>query len=125
MQTAYKANHSTETALAKVHNDFQLAIDSQKIVLLLMLDLSAAFDTVDHCIFTQRLASDFGVVGNVNKWFHSYLEDRTIQVLVNGELSDAINMPYGLPQGSVVGPLGFVFYTHVVGHTGFTRNNSP
>ena len=116
MQSAYKANHSTETALAKVHNDFQLAIDNQKIVLLLMLDLSAAFDTVDHGIFTHRLATDFGIVGDVNKWFHSYLDNRTLQVLVNGELSDSINMKYGLPQGSVIGPLGFVFYTHVVGH---------
>ena len=115
MQSAYRAHHSTETALAKVHNDIQLAIDNQKIVLLLMLDLSAAFDTVDHGIFTHRLANEFGIIGTANKWFQTYLENRTMQVLVKGQLSDSIKMSFGLPQGSVIGPMGFVFYTSAVG----------
>ena len=60
MQSAYRACHSTGTALAKVHSDFQCAIDNQKAVLLLLLDLSAAFDTVDHDILLKRFAHDRG-----------------------------------------------------------------
>ena len=65
MQSAYRACHSTETALAKVHGDFQCAIDNQKAVLLLLLDLSAAFDTTDHEILLKWFAHDFGVKGCV------------------------------------------------------------
>lgn len=116
MQSAYRACHSTETALAQVQNDFQCAIYNQKAVLLLMLDLSAAFDTVDHGILLQRFAHDFGVKGCVNKWFSSYLENRSMQVFIDGAYLSKFITEYGLPQGSVIGPLGFVFYTHAVGY---------
>ena len=83
MQSAYCVCHSTETALAKVHTDFQCAIDNQKAVLLLLSDLSAAFDTVDHDILLKRFAHDFGARGYVNKCISSYLENRTMQVCID------------------------------------------
>ena len=116
MQSAYKQLHSTETALARVHNDFQRALDNQKAVFLIMLDLSAAFDTVDAEILLQRLGHEFGVTGSAQMWFKTYLENRSFRVSIAGEFSDDIELKYGLPQGSVIGPLGFVFYTHIVGH---------
>jgi len=115
LQSAYRTMHSTETALACVQNDILRALDNQKAVLLLMLDLSAAFDTVDHEIMLQRLRDDFGVSGSAHDWYKSYLANRSFQVLVSGEYSKVFNLKYGLPQGSVTGPLGFVYYTHVVG----------
>ncbi|XP_072019691.1 uncharacterized protein [Amphiura filiformis] len=66
LQSAYRSQHSTESALACVHNDFLRALDDQKAVMLLMLDLSAAFDTVDHRIMLQRLQDDFGVTGSAH-----------------------------------------------------------
>ena len=64
-QSAYKRNHSTETALIRVHNDIAMAIDQHNSVILVLLDLSAAFDTVDHGILLSRLSSGFGVNGTV------------------------------------------------------------
>ena len=115
MQSAYRAQHSTETALACVHNDFSRALDNQKAVLLVMLDLSAAFDTVDRKILLQRVTNEFGIVGTAQQWISSYLEDRSFRVTVDGAYSKDILLQHGLPQGSVIGPLGFVFYTHTVG----------
>ena len=67
-QSAYKRNHSTETALIRVYNDIATAIDQQNSVILLLLDLSAAFDTVDHNILLSRLSNCFGITGTVYRW---------------------------------------------------------
>ena len=75
-QSAYKVAHSTETALLKVQSDIFNAIDKQESVLLLLLDLSAAFDTVDHIILLSRLNTRHGIKGNALHWFASYLKDR-------------------------------------------------
>ena len=115
MQSAYRGQHSTETALVSVQNDILRALDDQKVVLLLMLDLSAAFDTVDHSILMHRLRDDFGIGGSAYDWYSSYLENRSFRILVSGAYSKDIHLEYGLPQGSVTGPLGFVYYTNVVG----------
>ena len=75
-QSAYKVGHSTESALLRVQNDILRSIDDGKGVLLLTLDLSAAFETVDHRILLQRLHDRFGIQGAVYRWFESYLEER-------------------------------------------------
>ncbi len=105
LQSAYRTLHSTETALACVQNDILRALDDQKAVLLLMLDLSAAFDTVDHGIMLQRLRDDFGVTGSAYDWYKTYFENRSCQVFVSGEYSKDFHLKYGVPQGSVTGPL--------------------
>ncbi|XP_072046343.1 uncharacterized protein [Amphiura filiformis] len=114
-QSAYKVSHSTETALTCVQNDILRAIDNQQAVLLLMLDLSAAFDTVDHGILLERLAGDFGIKGKVQNWFKTYLEGRTGRVHIDGVFSDDKSLIYGVPQGSVIGPQAFTYYTRRVG----------
>ena len=81
--------------------------------MLVLLDLSAAFDTVDHKIMLQRLRDDFGVDGTAHAWYSSYFSNRSCRVLVSGVYSDDLFFPYGVPQGSVTGPLCFVYYTHV------------
>ena len=77
------AFHSTETALVGFHNDILTAIDNNKTVILLLFDLSAAFDTVDHSILLSRLSSRFGIKGTVFAWLRSYLTSRKQFVNVN------------------------------------------
>lgn len=110
-QSAYKINHSTETALIRVNNDILRALDDKKSVILLLLDLSAAFDTVDHTILLTRLNRRLGFKGAVLDWFSSYLSGRKQFVRVNGAQSILHDLTYGLPQGSVLGPLLFLLYT--------------
>ena len=85
LQSAYKnkANHSCETALIRVQDDILKVIDSHRGVLLLLLDLSAAFDTVDHEILLGRLSSRFGIKGKALDWLQPYLTDLTQFVKVD------------------------------------------
>ena len=79
-QSAYRKCHSTKTALLKVQNDILMNLDSQRVTLLVLLDLSAAFDTVDHGVLLNRLNTSFGVRGSALQWFTSYLLNRSQRV---------------------------------------------
>ena len=103
-QSAYKAGHTTETALLRVQNDVLRAIDNGDCVMLLLLDLPAAFDTVDHSILLSRLSNSFGIAGAVYQWLQSYLSGRTQFVAVGNARSSCRPLTCGLPQGSVLGP---------------------
>ena len=103
-QSAYTKARSTETALACVQNDILRAINNQQAVFLLMLDLSAAFDTVDHGILLERLAGDFGFTGDVHNWYKTSLEARTCSVIINGDFSSDKHLIYGVPQVRLLGP---------------------
>ena len=109
-QSAYRINHSTETALAKVQSDILCRMDKGEVVLLVMLDLSAAFDTVDHQILLKQLQMDFGVEGTVLNWFRSYLTNRCETVKINHAVSDKHSLSCGVPQGSCLGPILFTAY---------------
>ena len=111
LQSAYKPFHSCETALVRVHNDVMRAIDNRQCVILLLLDLSAAFDTVAHEILLNRLNSKFGISGTALNWFQSYLTGRTQSVVINGNNSQPRNLSCGVPQGSVLEPILYLLYT--------------
>ena len=110
-QSAYRRSHSTETALLKVTSDALIAADQGRLTLLGMLDLSGAFDCVDHGILLSRLETSFGFAGLVLDWMRSYLVGRKQYVRYNGTTSSTTVMKYGVPQGSVLGPLYFILYT--------------
>ena len=109
-QSAYRPFHSTETALLKVQSDILLNMDDQKVTLLVMLDLSTAFDTIDHIILWETLGSGFGVGGTALKWFTSYLSQRTQQIQIKGTLSEKKQLTTGVPQGSCLGPVLLTIY---------------
>ena len=110
LQSAYVKNHSTETALLRVKNDILMNMNKGHVTLLVFLDLSAAFDTVDHSSLLTSLQTRFGVSGKVLEWFASYLHDRSQRITINGTLSDSFSLQCGVPQGSCLGPILFVIY---------------
>ena len=115
VQSAYREFHSTETALLKVHNDILVAMDNNQSVVLIMLDLTAAFDTIDHVILLKRLEERYGVKGQALSWIQSYLSNRSWSVMVGDAVSQERGLGYGVPQGSILGPLLFVLYVAPLG----------
>ena len=111
LQSAYRSGHSTESCLLKVMSDILDAADSGEVSLVGLLDLSAAFDTVDHKILLHRLRSSFGIGGVILDWIGSFLTNRTQAVVFCGERSSVRRLNCGVPQGSVLGPLLFILYT--------------
>ena len=103
--------HSTETTLLSIHKDLILVMDRGEVTSLILLDLSAAFDTVDHSILLHRLQNWFGLHGTSLKWFSSYLTSRSQTVSIQNSNSSFSNLSCGVPQGSVLGPLLFILYT--------------
>ena len=116
-QSAYKQFHSTETVLVKLNSDILNAIDSRHSVLLVLLDLSAAFDTVDHELLIQILSTRFGIKGSALAWIKSYLSDRKQYVCIKGHYSDKHDLSCGVPQGSVLGPILFTMYVQSLAAT--------
>jgi len=111
LQSAYKAFHSTETALVTITDDIMLALDKGENVFLVLLDLSAAFDTVNHARLLTRLQNTFGIQGMALQWFQSYLSNRSQFVSINNKNSSVRDLSIGVPQGSVLGPVLYSLYT--------------
>ena len=85
-------------------------LNSQRITLLVLLDLSAAFDTVDHGVLLNRVSTSFGVRGSALQWFTSYLPNRSQRVSFDQNLSEKFSLQCGVSQGSCLGPLLFTIY---------------
>ena len=111
LQSAYRKHHSTGSALLKVHNYIIISMDKGEVTALTLLDLSAAFDTIDHATLTDRLSNWYGIPGQAQIWFSAYLQNRHQSVKIEDTFSDKVTLFYGVPQGSVLGPVLFTSYT--------------
>ena len=108
--STYRKFHSTKTALLKILNDILSSIDDGRVTAFTLLDLSAAFDKIDHTVLLRRLGNWFGVSGRALDWFESYLTGRSQRIKLGKCLSSRYNLSFGVPQGSVLGLL-FTLYT--------------
>jgi hypothetical protein len=108
LQYGFRPNYSTETAVLRVLSDNRLAVDRGNFAALTLLDLTAAFDTVDHGILLQRLRITFGIEDVALKWFRSYLLGRTQRVCRGVTRSPVVQLVCGRPQGSVLGHILFI-----------------
>ena len=100
-------HHSTETALQAILNDVYRSVGRKQLTLLVGLDISAAFDTLDHATLLKRLEHTFGISGAALAWVSSYLVGRTQFVKIGEKSSTTHSCCYGVPQGSVLGPVLF------------------
>ena len=125
-QSAYHAFYSTETVLLKVKTDVTRALENQEVVCLILLDLSAAFDTIDHNMLLSRLETRFAVTGTTLNWLRSYLTKRTQDIAIGDPFLEGCRSAFvllnsGILQGSVLGPILFTIYTAPIGN--ICRNN--
>ena len=96
-QSAYRREHSTETALLRVVDDILHNMNRQHVTILVLLNLSSAFDTVDHNIMIRPLDMSFGITGTALQWLRSYLSGHSQHVIVNREQSESLDLPFGVP----------------------------
>ena len=108
-QSSYRKFHSTETALLKVQS-ILAAMDKQEVMLLVWLEVSAVFHTIDHDLLLNVLEYDFEICGVAKGWIRSILSSRKQRIMVKNNLSDSFNLMSGVPQGSCLGPVLFLLY---------------
>ena len=114
-QSAYQPDHSMETALLKVRTDLLAAIDHKEVTCLILLDLSVAFDMVDHQLLLNHLRFRFGMERKSVEWIESYLTGRNQQAVIGSHQSSPKELGQGVPQGSVLGPILFTLYMSPLG----------
>ena len=108
---AYRAQHNTTTALIQMYDGWLQAVESGQLAGVCMLDMSAAFDVLDHELLLQKL-SLYGFDESILGWTESYLHGRSQCVVINGSLSKMLPVSTGVPQGSILGPLLYTIFTN-------------
>ena len=106
-QFAYKTHHNTELMMLGVTDEVLRGFDENQATVIIFLDLSAAFDTIDVDKLLEIMFEEIGLGGTVLKWFRSFLEGRTQRVKIEDQYSESMEVPCGSPQGSVLGPKCF------------------
>lgn len=113
--SAYRQHRSCETVLLKVINDILWSMEESKINAFVAIDLSAAFDTVDHDTLLNIMDNQFGIIDEAKQWFESYLHPRGFRVKIEDHTSSRRDLPFSVPQGSISGPTLFNLYASTLG----------
>ena len=122
-QSAYRQHFSCDTALIKIVNDILWSMEEQKVTALAAIDISAAFDTVDHAILLDVLRIKFGITDQALSWFASYLQPRNFMVKVGESYSNKKELTFSVPQGSCAGPTLYSVYSSTIrNHPKYNRN---
>ena len=103
-QFGYKRHHNTETMILSLTDEALRGFDNDMATIVIFLDLSAAFDTIDIDKLLQIMDKEIGIGGTALQWFRSFLTGRTQRVKISGTYSESLEVPCGAPQGSVLGP---------------------
>ena len=104
-QSAYRANHSFETSLLKLCNDILWAMERQEITALVALNLSMAFDTLNHCVLLNVLHDQLGITGNALNWYDTYLRPHQCYIEITQSRSQSRLIDFSVPQCSCAGPV--------------------
>ena len=115
LQSAYRSGHSTETALLKVKTDILDVMDKQRVTCLVLLDLSAAFNTLLHELLLNWLKNWFGINGSALAWIELYLTQRSQKIVIDDLEFDPVTLTQGVPQGSVLGPTLYTLFMSLLG----------
>ena len=122
-QSSFRSKHSIETALLKVTNDILLSADPSHLTIVILLDLTAAFNTINHTILLSYLESSLTITGTALSWPKSYFTGRQQFIHINNCTSSTVRLSRGAPRGSVLGPLRFILYLfplgNIIHHHGF------
>ena len=122
-QSAYRAHHSTETVILNLCNNILQNIEKNINTAMVALDLSAAFDTVNHGILLEVLNKYYGIQGLALQWIKSYLPNRQFQVQIEDNFLEVKKIDFSVPQGSILGPIIFTCYTSTLQEL-FTNPNN-
>ena len=109
-QSVYRRNHSYKVILVKLVDDLLWAMKEQLVTAVVILDLSVAFDTVDHDLLLKVLEKKFGVTDNTKQWYCNYIKSRRFRVIIGKDKSEPRQLDYSVLQGSIQGTFLFISY---------------